>query len=91
MGEFFPEVIGNYELREKMKAEFRESKFAVATQTGFDDYYVLRSNGLDTDDESELVLKENMTTRGMVSAFSKFASGRTNNRVILNRFIGLIS
>jgi hypothetical protein len=91
MAEFFPEVVGRYELREKKKLEFRETKYVVATQTGFDDYYVLRSNGLDTDDESELVLKENMTTRGMVSAFSKYAGNRVNNRVILNRFIGLIS
>lgn len=91
MNEFFPEVIGNFEMREKKKLEFRDTKFVVTTQTGFDDYYVLRSNGLDTDDESELVLKENMTTRGMVTAFSKFAGNRVNNRVILNRFIGLIS
>lgn len=91
MSEFFPEVIGRYDMREKIKNEFRDSKYAVVTKTGFDDYYVLRSNGLDTDDESELVLKENMTTRGMVTAFTKYAGNRVNNRVILNRFIGLIS
>ena len=59
--------------------------------TGFDDYYLLRSNGLDTEEDTEFEVKENATTRGLVSAFSKYAGNRVNNRVILNRFIGLIS
>jgi len=63
----------------------------VVNATGFDDYYILRSNGLDTDEDAEFEVKENATTRGLVSAFNKYAGGRINNRVILNRFIGLIS
>ena len=59
--------------------------------TGFDDYYVLRSTGLDIDEDAEFEVRENATTRGLVSAFSKYAGNRINNRVILNRFIGLIS
>ena len=76
---------------EKKKEEFRKSKFLVVNATGFDDYYILRSNGLDTDEDAELEVKENATTRGLVTAFNKYAGGRINNRVILNRFIGLIS
>jgi len=63
----------------------------IVTTTGFDDYYVLRSNSLDTDDDEELVFKDNATTRGMVSAFSKYTGNKIASRVILNRFIGLIS
>lgn len=81
----------DYTVVEKIKHDFRKDKFIISTVTGFDDYYVLRSNALDTEEDAELVVKENATTRGLVTAFSKFASSRVNNRVILNRFIGLIA
>ena len=35
--------------------------------------------------------QENATTRGLVSAFTKYTNGRVTNRVLLNRFIGLIA
>ena len=89
LGDFFPGA-SFYDI-EKKKEEFRKSKFLVVNSTGFDDYYILRSNGLDTDEDAELEVKENATTRGLVTAFNKYAGGRINNRVILNRFIGLIS
>jgi hypothetical protein len=75
----------------KLKAEFRKEKYKVVTNAGFDEYYLLRSEGLDTDDDVEFVVKENATTRGLVSAFTKYAGNRLNNRVVLNRFIGLIA
>ena len=89
MSDFFPEL--EYNDIERKKEEFRKSKFLVVNSTGFDDYYLLRSNGLDTEEDTEFEVKENATTRGLVSAFSKYAGNRVNNRVILNRFIGLIS
>lgn len=75
----------------KLKSEFRKNKYAVVTTAGYDEYYLLRSEGLDTDDDVEFVVKENATTRGLVSAFSKYAGNRLNNRVVLNRFIGMIA
>jgi hypothetical protein len=77
--------------REKLKDTFRKDKYLVATKTLFDDYYVLRSNALDTNDDAEFIVRENATTRGLVSAFTKYTTAKINNRVILNRFIGLIS
>ena len=74
-----------------MKVQFRKDKSMVITNAGFDEYYLLRSEGLDVDEETELVVKENATTRGLVSAFSKYTKNRLNNRVVLNRFIGMIS
>jgi len=93
---FFPEynkmeISERYEFRDKLKDEFRKNSSMVVTSTGFDDYYILRSNGLDTDDDEELTFKENATTRGMASAFSKFASNKISSRVVLNRFIELIA
>ena len=87
--DFYPEL--DSQKIEAKKEEFRKSKFLIVDSTGFDNYYILRSNGLDTEEDTEFEVKENATTRGLVSAFSKYAGNRVNNRVILNRFIGLIS
>jgi hypothetical protein len=84
---FFPD----YNERYSVKEQFRKDKFFVVQNTGFDEYYLLRSNGLDTDEDATFEVKENATKRGIVSAFSKYAGNRINNRVILNRFINLIT
>jgi hypothetical protein len=84
---FFPD----YNERYKVKEQFRKDKFFVVQNTGFDEYYLLRSSGLDTDEDATFEVKENATKRGIVSAFSKYAGNRINNRVILNRFINLIT
>ena len=55
------------------------------------EYYLLRAEGLDTDDDTEFEVKENATTRGFVSAFSKFQNNRKANRVVLGRFIDMIT
>ena len=74
-----------------MKIKFRKEKSLVITSAGFDEYYMLRSEALDTDEDVTFEVKENATTRGLVSAFSKYAGNRLSNRVVLNRFIGMIS
>jgi hypothetical protein len=78
-------------VHDKLRLEFRKNKSLTVTNAGFDEYYLLRSEGLDTDEDVEFEVKENATTRGLVSAFSKFAGNRLSNRVVLNRFIGMIS
>jgi hypothetical protein len=85
---FLPRSVTNYD---KYKAEFRKNKYMVVTSAGYDEYYLLRTESLDTDDDVTFEVKENATTRGLVSAFSKFAGNRLNNRVVLNRFIGMIA
>jgi hypothetical protein len=74
-----------------MRVKFRKEKSLVITNAGFDEYYLLRSEGLDVDDDTEFTVKENATTRGLVSAFSKYTKNRLLNRVVLNRFIGMIA
>ena len=74
-----------------LKIKFRKEKSMVITNAGFDEYYLLRSEGLDVEDDAEFVVKENATTRGLVSAFSKYTKNRLSNRVVLNRFIGMIA
>ena len=67
------------------------SKYSIVTSAGYDEYYVLRSEALDTEEDTEFEVRENATTRGLVSAFSKYTNTRIQNRIILNRFIGLIA
>lgn len=73
-----------------LSADFRKNKYVVATAAGYDEFYILRSESMDTRGE-DFQVKENVTTRGLVSAFSKYTGGRVTNRVVLNRFIGMIA
>jgi len=77
--------------QEVLKANFRKDKFTVLETTGYDEYYILRSAGLDTDEETSFEVKDNATNRGIASAFSKYNGNRMGSRVILNRFIKLIA
>lgn len=91
----FKSEIGNYfpvgcDI-DTLKSQFKKDKYMVVTSAGYDEYYLLRAQDLDTDDNAEFEVKENATTRGLVSAFTKYHNNRIHNRVVLNRFIGLIS
>lgn len=72
------------------KEEFKKNKFCIVKNSGYDEYYLLKSE-LRDDDEPEFTVRENATTKGLVNAFTKYTNGRVTNRVVLNRFIGLIS
>ena len=76
---------------EEIKENFKKNQFAILENTGYNEYYILRSASLDTDEESTFEVKENATFRGIASAFTKYNNGKHNSRVILNRFIGLIA
>ena len=84
---FFPMVTK----KEEIKSKFRKEKSLVVTNAGFDEYYLLRSEGLDTDADVDFDTNGKTTTRSLVSAFTKYAGNRHNNRVVLNRFIGMIA
>ena len=85
--DFFPPTANH----EKLKADFRKNKYQIATSVGYDEYYLLKSESLDTDTDVEFTVKENATTRGLVSSFSKYTKNRLSNRVVLNRFMDLIA
>lgn len=85
--EWFPKQTNH----EELKADFRKNKFMVLQNSGYNEYYILRSNGLDTEEDSTFEVKENSTFRGIASAFAKYNSNRISSRVVLNRFIGLIT
>jgi hypothetical protein len=72
-----------------MRSEFRRNKSIVVKNSGFDEYYLMKA---DTDvDEIETIEAKSNTTRGLVNAFTKYSNTRVTNRVVLNKFIGMIS
>lgn len=81
----------NQDNHDEIKDEFRKNKFMVLENTGYNEYYILHSGGLDTEEDSEMKVPTNFTTRNLVSAFTKYAGARVANRVVLNRFINLIT
>jgi hypothetical protein len=68
--------------------EFRKNKHVIMTNQGYDEYYLMKSDADVTEDE---FVCNSKTNRGIASAFSKYAGNKINNRVVLNRFIKLIS
>ena len=84
---FFPKGADMYSLKDTFKKE----KFVVVKNSGFSEYYLIKSEMKDEDEDTGFTVKENATTRGLVSAFTKYTNGRVMNRVLLNRFIGLIA
>ena len=75
---------------DKRVADFRKNNFTYLNNIGYDEYYFIRSDKLDTDEDDEFEVSST-TTRGLVSAFSKYTSNRVSNRIVLNRFINLIA
>jgi len=78
-----------YENQTTIRAKLNKEKCLVAEKGAFDEYYLMKSDKKDYDDE-EFVVKST-TTKGIVSAFNKYHNNKLSNRVILNRFIGMIS
>ena len=74
---------------DKKIREFRRKNFTVLETAGYDDYYILRSDKLDLEDDDFQVTAN--TTKSLVSAFSKYTNNKISNRVVLNRFIHLIA
>jgi hypothetical protein len=70
--------------------QLRKNKYTFVQNVGYNEYYFLNTGRLDTDDGTDFEVKGN-TTRALVSAFSKYTTNRIQNRIILNRFISLIS
>ena len=76
---------------ESLKSDFRKNKFMVLQNSGYDEYYILRSGGLDTEEDATFEVKENSTIKGIASAFAKHNVNRIGSRVVLNRFIKLVA
>ena len=77
-------------LLEKMHESFRKQKFYIAkSEYGFSEYYLIRSSNLELEEE-DFADKE-IKNKSLVSAFSKYTSGKIQSRVVLNSFIRMIA
>jgi hypothetical protein len=74
----------------KIQKEFNANKSLVTHKSAFDEYYLIKSDKKDLNDE-ELVVKSTMTSKTMANAFMKYNNNKLSNRAVLNRFIGMIA
>jgi hypothetical protein len=77
------------DMAEDLREEFKKDGSCTLKDVGYDEYYFLRSDRLDLGEEEFVV--EGNKTRSLVSAFSKYTGNKIASRVILNRFIQLIT
>ncbi len=79
-----------YSKTEELKKSFRKAlnkdRFYALDEFGYDDYYVLPNNKLDTKTE-ELVIGSDMKKSEIKRNFIKHNKSKTVNRVLLTRFI----
>jgi len=66
----------------------RKRGYFVKTESGYDEYYVLNGAGKNIKNE---VIDNKMTTRKMVSVFSQKNKQFKAKRIILSRFVDLIT
>ena len=78
----------NKELFQEWTKKIRKDGFFVKTEAGYDEYYVLNNK---PENKPVADIDEKMTTRKMVSLFSKKNSQFKVKRVILSRFVDLIT
>jgi hypothetical protein len=74
---------------EDIRSKFMKEKSTICVSSGYDEYYIIRAD-TDVDEDSELEVKST-TTKGLVNAFTKYNTGKVINRVVLNKFIGMIA
>lgn len=79
-----------YDHRIKVQKFWRENKYYPVKNVGYDEYYVIDAKAL-KDNNQELAIDNTKTTKAMAKAFSKFASKKTVNRVLLRNFINHVT
>ena len=80
---------GNPEAYMKARKFWSENKYYPVKSAGYDEYYIINTGAL-MDDTNELQIDntgdKKMSTKKMISAFTKFAQKKTVNRVLLRQF-----
>lgn len=81
-------ISGNADYHRSVTKFWKENKFYSVKSAGYDEYYVIDVKSLrKTDNELNIDTKVQKTTRQMAKVFSKFASKKAVNRVLLRQFI----
>ena len=76
------------------RKQWNDNKFYPVRSAGYDEYYIINCDAI-KNSKNELEIDntgdKKMTTRKMVSAFTKFAQKKTINRVLLRQFVERIA
>ena len=76
----------------KFVTKARKDGWFVKTESGYDEYYVIRGDSLKEEDlNNDLNVKPGMTAHRMATNFMKKNNAFKANRVILSRFVDLIT
>lgn len=76
----------------KFITKARKDGWFVKTESGYDEYYVIRGDSLKEEDlNNDLNVKPGMTAHRMATNFMKKNNAFKTNRVILSRFVDLIT
>ena len=86
--DFFPRAAN----MDSVMSQLKKNKYDIVTSQGYDELYLIKADSMDTEGDAEgLQIGANASRRQLISAFKNFNSGKIQNRVILNRFIGMIA
>ena len=77
-------------IRDRVK-KAKKDGFFIKEQSGYDEYYVIKGEGLKDTFIDDLNVKPDMTAHRMAQNFMKKNNAFKTNRVILSRFIDLIT
>ena len=85
---------GNPDAYNTARKQWSDNKFYPVRSAGYDEYYIINTKAL-ADTTNKLAIdntgEKKMTTKKMVSAFTKFAQKKTVNRVLLRQFVERIA
>ena len=80
--------------------QFKREKYVVVDNSGYDEYYFMLSEYVNPhyayykhadDEDDDLDVEVGASNRKLLTAFTKYNSGRFNDRVVLNKFVGMIA
>lgn len=82
---------GQQEL-DQVVADFRDKKFCILKDSGYDSYFVIPSDDLDTKlTAKQDFLTQNLSKGKLRNAFAKAGKALSYNRVVLTRFVDIIA
>jgi Mg-chelatase subunit ChlD len=75
---------------ENMQKEIRKNDFALLKNCGRDELYIIPASKLAINEE-ELDVSSEMNSKQIAKAFNKYLNVQKTNRILLNRFVGMVA
>ena len=81
----------NHVDREKLKSQWKRDNCLIAKQKGYTEYFLLKGGKSLQEEEGEMDVEEGASIAKIAKAFNKIHKVSNHNKVILSRFVDLIS